>query len=217
MGASLLLSAADGSEAAAAGAAKTGGLARAISLEGACRVVEGSGAMTQHAPDWSRDAHAVLSRAGVRQIGYVPDGGLARLIELCRTDNAMRAVALTTEEEGVALLAGAWLGGDKGALLMQSSGVGNIVNMLSMTKVCSFPLPMVVTMRGEWGEFNPWQVPMGQNTQAILERCGVVVHRPESPADVGETLAAAAKLAFDGQMGTAVLIPQRFIGTKEFK
>jgi sulfopyruvate decarboxylase TPP-binding subunit len=86
-------------------------------------------------------------------------------------------VPLTTEEEGVALLAGAWLGGERGVLLMQSSGVGNCINMLSLTQACRFPLTMLVAMRGEWGEFNPWQVPMGTHTQAALELCNVVVYR----------------------------------------
>jgi sulfopyruvate decarboxylase TPP-binding subunit len=112
-------------------------------------------------------------------VGYVPDAGHARLIELCQGDAAIRAVPLTSEEEGVALLAGAWLGGQRGALLMQSSGVGNCINMLSLTKACRFPLVMLVTMRGEWAEFNPWQVPMGSNTRAALELCDVLVYRVE--------------------------------------
>ncbi len=61
------------------------------------------------------------------------------------------------------MLAGAWLGGVRGVLLMQSSGVGNCVNLLSLVQECRFPLLMIVTMRGEWGETNPWQVPMGRH------------------------------------------------------
>jgi sulfopyruvate decarboxylase TPP-binding subunit len=97
----------------------------------------------------------------------------------------MRAVVLTTEEEGVALLAGAWLGGQRGALLMQSSGVGNCINMLSLPKICRLPLLMIVTMRGEWGEFNPWQVPMGRATPAVLELSGVLCFRAETPEHAG--------------------------------
>jgi sulfopyruvate decarboxylase TPP-binding subunit len=120
--------------------------------------------------DWPDRVFAVLQRGGVSQVGYVPDAGHSRLIERCRADPAIADVVLTTEEEGVALAAGAWLGGARAALLMQSSGVGNCVNMLSLTQNCRFPLLMLVTMRGEWGEFNPWQVPMGQATPAVLER-----------------------------------------------
>src|SRR5690349_18461669 len=93
-------------------------------------------------PDWRDAIFAVLKAAEIRQVGYVPDAGHARLIQLCRDDPVIRAVPLTSEEEGVALLAGAWLGGQRGALLMQSSGVGNCINTLAMTKTCRFPLAM---------------------------------------------------------------------------
>jgi sulfopyruvate decarboxylase TPP-binding subunit len=106
---------------------------------------------------WPDQIHRELSAAGVRLVGYVPDAGHKRLIELCQADEGMRAVVLSTEEEGIGLAAGAWLGGQKTALLMQSSGVGNIVNVLGMVGECRFPLVTLVTMRGEQGEFNPWQ------------------------------------------------------------
>ncbi len=166
--------------------------------------------------DWRDEVFAALKQAGVRQIGYVPDAGHARLIELCRDDPEVCAVPLTSEEEGVALLAGAWLGGQRGALLMQSSGVGNCINMLAMTKTCRFPLTMLVTMRGEWAEFNPWQVPMGSKTQAALELCDVLVYRVDRPEDAVETVAAALDIAFNGDLATAVLLSQRLVGAKRW-
>ena len=105
--------------------------------------------------DWRDQIFAALKQAEIRQVGYVPDAGHKRLIELCLADKELKTVVLSTEEEGIGLLAGAWLGGVRGALLMQSSGVGNCINMLAMTKTCRFPLTMLVTMRGEWAEFNP--------------------------------------------------------------
>src|SRR5246500_5979046 len=106
-------------------------------------------------PDWPAEIHRELTAAGVTVVGYVPDAGHKRLIELCQADKSMRAVVLTTEEEGIGLAAGAWLGGARSVLLMQSSGVGNCVNMLSLVKTLGFPFVTLVTMRGEWGEFNP--------------------------------------------------------------
>src|SRR5258705_2995071 len=103
----------------------------------------------------------------------------------------MRAVPLTTEEEGVALLAGAWAGGQRGVLLMQSSGVGNCVNMFSLTQIFRFPFLTLVTMRGEWGEFNPWQVPMGTSTAGGVVLFGVKRLRASSP-DSGCAIAQAA-------------------------
>jgi sulfopyruvate decarboxylase alpha subunit len=166
--------------------------------------------------DWREQIFAALKSADIRQIGYVPDAGHSRLIELCVADAAIRAVSLTTEEEGIALAAGAWLGGQKCALLMQSSGVGNCINMLSLAKACRFPLVLLVTMRGEWAEFNPWQVAMGSKTQAALELMDVLVYRVEAEADAAETVAAALDLAFNGGMATAVLLSQRLIGAKRW-
>ena len=166
--------------------------------------------------DWRDEIFAALKAAEIRQVGYVPDAGHARLIELCHDDPEIRAVPLTSEEEGVALLAGAWLGGQRGVLLMQSSGVGNCINMLSLTKTCRFPLVMLVAMRGEWAEFNPWQVPMGSKTQAALELMEVHAYRVEQPEDAAETVAAALDLAFNGELATAVLLSQRLIGAKRW-
>src|SRR3984885_16165423 len=115
-------------------------------------------ASTEAAPSWPEDIFEILQRFDVRQVPSVPDAGHSQLIQRVLAERSMRAVPLTTEEEGVALLAGAWAGGQRGALLMQSSGVGNCVNMFSLTQIFRFPFLTLVTMRGEWGEFNPWQV-----------------------------------------------------------
>src|SRR5580704_295159 len=172
--------------------------------------------VSEDALDWRDEIFTVLKRAEIRQVGYVPDAGHARLIELCQGDPAIRAVPLTSEEEGVALLAGAWLGGQRGALLMQSSGVGNCINLLSLTKTCRFPLVMLVTMRGEWAEFNPWQVAMGSKTQAVLELMDVLVYRAEREEEAAETVAAALDIAFNGSLAAAVLLSQRLIGAKRW-
>jgi sulfopyruvate decarboxylase alpha subunit len=162
---------------------------------------------------WPDEVHKVLAAAGVRIVGYVPDAGHKRLIELCRADRRMRAVVLTTEEEGIGLAAGAWLGREKSVLLMQSSGVGNIVNVLGMVEVCRFPLVMIVTMRGEQGEFNPWQVPMGRATPEVLETMGVTVRRASEANEIAPLVAEA----FKSERALAVLISQSVIGIKSFQ
>ena len=168
------------------------------------------------AADWTESAYSLFKAHRVDIIAFVPDGGLKRLIELCQRDAEMRAVTLTTEEEGVAFAAGAFLGGKRAALLMQSSGVGNCINMLSLPRICNMPLLALVTMRGEWGEFNPWQVPMGQNAQQLLEASGVIVYRVETFADAYPTIEAAIMQAFQSRCRVAVLISQRLIGAKNF-
>ena len=167
--------------------------------------------------DWPAEVHRELSAAGVRLVGYVPDAGHKRLIELCHADAAMRAVPLTTEEEGIGLAAGAWLGGERSALLMQSSGVGNLINVLGMVNVCRFPLVMIVTMRGEQGEFNPWQVPMGQATARVLETMGVAVRQASSPEEIALLTGHALRSAYNDNIAEAVLIAQKVIGIKSFQ
>jgi sulfopyruvate decarboxylase alpha subunit len=166
---------------------------------------------------WPDLIHGALGELSVRQVAFVPDAGHTRLIELCQADPDMRAVPLTTEEEGVALAAGAWLGGQRAVLLMQSSGVGNCVNMLALNQVGRFPLLALVTMRGEWGEQNPWQLPMGQSTTAVLKAAGVIAQRLETPEHAADTVRAAGAMAFEGQVPVAVLIGQRLIGAKSFE
>jgi sulfopyruvate decarboxylase alpha subunit len=163
---------------------------------------------------WPDQLFDVLKRANIRQVGFVPDAGHSRLIELCAADAAIRDVVLTTEEEGIALAAGAWLGGQRSVLLMQSSGVGNCINMLSLTKNCRFPLVVLVTMRGEWAEFNPWQVPMGSIVEPTLRLCDVLVYRADHADVVADTVEAAIDLAFGGELAVAVLLSQRLIGRK---
>jgi sulfopyruvate decarboxylase alpha subunit len=168
-------------------------------------------------PDWPAEVHQELKAAGVRVVGYVPDAGHKRLIELCQADDALHAVPLTTEEEGIGLATGAWLGGEKSVILMQSSGVGNIINVLGMVKICRLPLVLLVTMRGEQGEFNSWQVPMGENTARVLQTMGVAVRQAGEAQAIAAHVRAALKLAFEAQGAEAVLIAQRVIGIKSFQ
>lgn len=165
---------------------------------------------------WADDVHALFKLHQVELIPFVPDSGQRRLIELCQADPAIRTVTLTTEEEGIALAAGAFLGGKYAALLMQSSGVGNCINMLSLPRICNMPLLMLVSMRGEWGEFNPWQVPMGQNTPRVLEASGVTVYRVDSAEEISPTVEAAIMLAKQSRCRVAVLLSQKVIGVKDF-
>src|SRR5271170_4191508 len=160
---------------------------------------------------WPDQIFQKLCEADVKQVVYVPDAGHARLIELCH-QSKMNPTVLTTEEEGIGYLFGAWLGGERGVLLMQSSGVGNCLNTLALQAGCRLPLLMLVTMRGDWHECNPWQNPMGDATEAALKLMGIRTWRADDPAEVGPLVAGAAEMAFNGDGGMAVLLGQRLIG-----
>lgn len=165
---------------------------------------------------WGDAAFEALRAAEIRQVGYVPDAGLSRLLERCAAEPGMSMVSPVTEEDIIGLACGAWLGGQRAVVLMQSSGVGNIVNALSMAQSCRFPLLMLVTMRGEWGEANPWQVPMGKATPLVLAQMGVHVHRLDHVDETKAAVTACATLAFESTQPVALLISQKLIGAKAF-
>ena len=168
----------------------------------------------EEAPSWQDQILPILKSFDVRHLVYVPDAGHATAIREAEKDNGITSLALTTEEEGIGYLSGAWLGGERGALLMQSSGVGNCLNTLALQTMSRFPLLMLVTMRGDWAEFNPWQMPMSHATQPALEAIGLQVLRAETAADLVETVAAAADLAYRADQQVAVLLGQRLLGRK---
>lgn len=168
------------------------------------------------AENWPETVYRNLKDAGITQMAYVPDAGHSQLIKMFEADAEVEAISLTTEEEGVAMLGGAWLGGAKSVMLLQSSGVGNCINMFALIQECRLPFLCLVTMRGEWGEFNPWQCPMGQSTESALKGAGVYVQRVDDPAEIAETVRAAALLAFNANRAVAVVIGQKVLGIKNF-
>lgn len=172
--------------------------------------------MAHGAVKWPDDIFQSLKALEVNQVAYVPDAGHAHLLTLCAAAPEISTIPLTTEEEGVSLAAGAWLGGARAVLLVQSSGVGNCINMLSLAATCRFPLLMIVSMRGEWREFNPWQQPMGEGTRPALEAMGVTVDHVTDPDEVGDAVLSAGEQAFGWPAMRAVLLSQRLMPVKTF-
>ncbi|MCB1743397.1 MAG: phosphonopyruvate decarboxylase [Gammaproteobacteria bacterium] len=171
---------------------------------------------TNTTPTWPDELYDVLRANDVTQFSYVPDAGHKVAINRSIADADAHSVALTTEEEGVAMAAGAHLGGARSVLLMQSSGLGNCVNFFSLIKGGKFPFLTILSMRGEFGEGNPWQMPMGQATPEILETMGFVVLRCETPEEVAPTVQAACTMAYQSGEAVAVLLTQKLIGAKKF-
>src|SRR5437667_537407 len=174
-------------------------------------------AETEGKPEtWQNEVYDLLRRNRVTQFAYVPDAGHKILIDRSLADPEVHSVALTTEEEGVALIAGADLGGERGVLLMQSSGVGNCINMLSLINGGRFPFLTLVSMRGDFGEGNPWQYPMGQATVPVLEAIGVTCLRADTAAEALAAVNAASTMVFQAGRSVAVLFTQKLLGAKRF-
>lgn len=166
--------------------------------------------------DWPADIFSVFQDQQIAQVAHVPDAGHSRLLKQCEAARDMRVVPLSTEEEGIALLGGAWLGGQRGVLLMQSSGVGNCVNQFSLVRIGRFPFVTLVTMRGEFGEQNAWQIPMGQGVVPAMEGLGMHCLHVDRPEDVIPTTTAALGMAYKSNAGVGILLGQKLIGAKEF-
>lgn len=165
---------------------------------------------------WQDDVYELLRANGITQYAYVPDAGHKTLIERALADRNVHAVSLTTEEEGIGLLAGADLGGARGVLLIQSSGVGNCVNLLSLIALGRFPFLALVSMRGDFGEGNPWQYPAGRAVEPVLHAMGVRTIRVDREDEVLGTVQAAITQVFKGNCPTAVLLSQKLLGAKTF-
>ena len=165
---------------------------------------------------WQHDIFAAFGAASVSHVGYVPDAGHKGLIQLCQGAPDIATSVLTTEEEGIGLCAGLHLGGQRGVLLMQSSGVGNCVNMVSLAEQCRFPLVMLVTMRGQWAEFVPWQISMGGRMEALLKLLDFDVYTADEPDRVKTRVEGALDQAFFSNRRTAVLLGQSLIGRKNW-
>ncbi len=165
---------------------------------------------------WSEELFDALIAGGVRYFAYIPDAGNARLIALADRHSQATAVMLTTEEEGVAFCAGVDLVGGRSALVMQSSGVGNCGNFFSLIKGARFPVLMIITMRGDHGEKNPWQYPSGRAVRGFLEAMDIPHFTVSGRSDLSSGADAAISAAFYSGQGAALIISQRFLGAKAF-
>ena len=165
---------------------------------------------------WSGVMFDLMRESGISLFAHIPDAGNDLLIKLAEKHNDTRAVLLTTEEEGVAVCAGADLAGERGVLCMQSSGLGNCANYLSLVKGGKFPLLMMISMRGDYGEQNPWQYPMGEAVEPLLAAMGVLIFKVEQPDDLAKATTAAINATAKGSQSAAIVLSQKFLGAKGF-
>ncbi len=134
------------------------------------------------------------------------------MINLSIADPDAHSVSVTTGEEGVALQCGAHLGGARSVLLVLSSGVVNCVNFFSLLRYGRFPLLTVVSMHGDYGDGNAWQMAMGKATQPVLEASGITCTRVETDDELIPASRSACNIAFQSEDAIAALLTQKFFG-----
>ena len=165
---------------------------------------------------WQNNLFEILKNEGISIFSYVPDAGHKVLIDRALLDDTIAAIPLTSEQEGIGIAAGAYLGGSKAVLLMQSSGVGNCINQLSLIKHGQFPFLTIISMRGEFGEGNPWQYAMGEAVIPSLESIGVKCLKIYNQYDVSKTIQSALTMPFKAERSITVLLSQKLLGSKKF-
>ena len=165
---------------------------------------------------WQDQLYDTLRKENISIFSYVPDAGHKVLIDRAIKDNSVTAISLTSEQEGIGIAVGSYLGGSKAVLLMQSSGVGNCINQLSLIKHGQFPFLTIVTMRGEYGEGNPWQFAMGEAVVPTLNSMGVKCLKITTEDEVKSTIKAALIMVFQAERSVAVLLSQKLLGAKVF-
>jgi len=126
---------------------------------------------------WHAIIQATLKANAVKLVTYVPDRVFTPLIKSLHADGDFITFPCTREEEAVGINTGAWMGGMRSAVLMQTSGFGTVPNALASLVVPSqIPLIMFVSERGVFGEFNLGQAMVCRTMRPVLDSLAVVNH-----------------------------------------
>lgn len=133
--------------------------------------------MEGHAATWHGIVAATLKRNAVRLVTHVPDRVLAPLIATVEADPFFTVLPAAREEEAVGIVCGAWMGGMRGIVLMQTSGFATLANALaSLACACQIPVLMLVSERGTLGEFNLGQAMACRTLRPVLAALGIDHH-----------------------------------------
>lgn len=163
------------------------------------------------APQWADGVCRGLHAAGSRHVVYVPDNPLSHVLRLLRDEYPdVRTTVATREEEAFGIAAGLYLGGARPTVMLQSSGLGNSLNALtSLLLPYSIPMLIVISMRGDAGEWNEAQVPMGRAVRSICDAIGVPHATAEAPESTADTVHLVGRTAFGTRVPGACLLPRR--------
>ncbi len=167
--------------------------------------------------DWAAAVCAAVHGAGSRHVVYVPDNPLSRVLRILKEGFPdIRTTLSTREEEAFGIAAGVYLGGGRPTVMLQSSGLGNSLNALtSLLLPYQIPVLILVSMRGDAGEWNSAQVPMGRAARAILDAVGIPHLTAETPATTAETIQLVARTAFGTRLPGVCVLPRRLTVSPE--
>lgn len=165
---------------------------------------------------WADTVVAVLKKYNVRYLNYVPDSKIEKLLEAARNLGGFEPLPLTREEEGIGVVCGQSIGGARGVLLCPTAGLGNSINALaSLAITYRIPCPIIIGVRGDLGEFNPAQVPMGQSTKGILDAMRIPTYSITREDEVEKMTEGALRVCYAAETPVAILVTNELAGWKE--
>ena len=162
---------------------------------------------------WHEHIADALRRNDIRLFGTVPDFIVSQVLDHLWSDESCHVITSSREEEALGMLSGAYLAGKRGALLMQNSGLGNCVNTIASLNIAAqIPVVMVISHRGDLGEYNAAQVPMGQAAERILETLDIRYAIPHTVEEFDSVADGLIKLAYTRSLPVAFLLPNDMTG-----
>ncbi len=170
------------------------------------------------AASWYETVLATLKSNDVRLVVHVPDRVFTPLIEALHADAFFTTFAATREEEAIGIVTGAWMGGLRGAVLMQTSGFGTIPNALaSLVVPCQIPALIFVSERGTLGEFNLGQAMVCRTMRPVLDSIGVENHTITRQDELAFIVDRSIKQAVATQAPVTFILSPLLTGGKGFE
>ncbi|MCZ6843108.1 MAG: phosphonopyruvate decarboxylase [SAR324 cluster bacterium] len=165
---------------------------------------------------WPEQIVAVLKQYRVRFINYVPDAKGEQILKVARKDEYFQILPLAREEEGIGVVCGQAIGGERGVVLMPTAGLGNSINALASLAIpYKFSLPMIIGVRGDLGEFNQAQIPMGQALPGILSALNIPMFRITRDDEVEKITEGALRVSYANESPVAILVTNELAGWKK--
>jgi sulfopyruvate decarboxylase alpha subunit len=173
---------------------------------------------TEETRAWHEIVADVLKRHEVRLVTYVPDNVLRPLLDTVHADPFFTAFATTREEEALGIIAGAWMGGLRGILLMQTSGFGTLANVIASLAVpFQIPVLMMVSERGTLGEFNLGQALVAKTMRPVLDAVAVEHHTMTRLDEVEFIVDRTIRQAVATQAPACLILSPLLTGGKVFQ
>ena len=162
-------------------------------------------------PAWAAGVCAGLHAAGSRHVVYVPDNPLSHVVRILHgAFRDVHTMIATREEEAFGIAAGLYLGGARPTVMLQSSGLGNSLNAItSLLLPYQIPVLAIVSMRGDPGEWNDAQVPMGRAVRPICDAIGLPHSTVDTAESTDETVRLVGQTAFGTRQPGVCLLPRR--------